>query len=70
MRRRVAVARNLAKAWLIFVVPAAGMSFIGWKLGGYRLALLFGGSIVMLGAALYAYAESDRDGDGRCPSST
>ena len=57
MRRRLAVARNLAKAWLILVVPAALMAFAGWKLGGYRLALLFGGSVVLLGGALYWYAD-------------
>ena len=57
MRRRVAIARNLAKAWLILLVPAALMAFAGWKLGGYRLALLFGGSVVLLGAALYWYAD-------------
>ena len=57
MRRRVAVARNLAKAWLILLVPAGLMAFAGWKLGGYRLALLFGGSVVLLGAALYWYAD-------------
>ena len=57
MRRRVAVARNLAKAWLILVAPALLMGFAGWKLGGYRLSLPFGGSIVLLGAALYWYAD-------------
>jgi heat shock protein HtpX len=57
VRRRVAVARNLAKAWLILIVPAGLMAFAGWKLGGYRLALLFGGSVVLLGAAIYWYAD-------------
>jgi len=57
VRRRVAIARNLAKAWLIFLVPAGLMAFAGWKLGGYRLSLLFGGSVVLLGAALYWYAD-------------
>ena len=33
------------------------MAFAGWKLGGYRLSLLFGGSVVLLGAALYWYAD-------------
>src|SRR5580765_232121 len=33
------------------------MAFAGWKLGGYRLALLFGGSVVLLGAAIYWYAD-------------
>jgi heat shock protein HtpX len=55
--RRVAIARNLAKAWLILLVPAGLMTFAGWKLGGYRLSLLFGGSVVLLGAAIYGYAD-------------
>jgi heat shock protein HtpX len=55
--RRVTVARNLVKAWLILLVPAGLMAFAGWKLGGYRLSLLFGGSIVLAGAALYWYAD-------------
>jgi heat shock protein HtpX len=57
MRRRVAIARNLVKAWLILLVPAGLMAFAGWKLGGYRLSLLFGGSVVLLGAAIYWYAD-------------
>jgi heat shock protein HtpX len=57
VRRRVTVARNLAKAWLIFLVPVLLLGFAGWKLGGYGLALLFGGSVMLLGAALYTYAD-------------
>jgi heat shock protein HtpX len=62
MGRRVAVARNLAKAWLLLLVPAGLMALSGWALGGYRLALLFGASVVLLAAALYFYA--DRVGMG------
>jgi heat shock protein HtpX len=57
MRRRVAVARNVLKAWLLLLVPAAGMALIGWELGGYRLSLLFTASVVLLAAALYFYAD-------------
>jgi heat shock protein HtpX len=57
MRHRVAVARNLGKAWLLLVLPALGMGFAGWELGGYRLAVLFIASIVLLAAALYWYAD-------------
>jgi heat shock protein HtpX len=57
VRRRLAIALNLAKIWLVFLVPAAGLGFLGWKVGGYRLALLFAGSIGLIGTALYAYAD-------------
>jgi heat shock protein HtpX len=57
MRRRVTIARNLLKAWLVLVLPTAAMAAGGWALGGYRLALLFTGSIVLLAAALYVYAD-------------
>src|ERR1700704_1448145 len=57
MRHRVAVATNLGKAWLLLVLPALGMGFGGWQLGGYRLALLFIGSVVLVAAALYWYAD-------------
>jgi heat shock protein HtpX len=33
------------------------MGFAGWELGGYRVALLFAGSVVLLAAALYANAD-------------
>ena len=57
MRGRVAIARNLLKSWLVLVVPTAAMAVAGWALGGYRLALLFTGSIVLVAAALYVYAD-------------
>ena len=57
MRRRVAITRNLLKAWLLLAVPASLMGLLGWQLGGYRLALLFAGSVVLLAAALYFYAD-------------
>jgi heat shock protein HtpX len=62
VRRRFTIARNVLKAWLLLTVPAVAMGAAGWELGGYRLALLFLGSIVLLGAALYFYA--DRIGMG------
>lgn len=62
MRHRVAVATNLTKAWLLLLVPALGMGFAGWELGGYRMALLFFGSVILLAAAVYWYA--DRIGMG------
>ena len=57
MRRRVAITRNLLKAWLLLLVPAGGMGFAGWELGGYRLGILFLGSVVLLASALYFYAD-------------
>jgi heat shock protein HtpX len=57
VRRRVAIARNLTKAWLLFLVPAGAMAFAGWEIGGYRISLLFAGSVVLLAAALYANAD-------------
>jgi len=57
MRGRVAIARNLLKSWLVLVVPTAAMAVAGWALGGYRFALLFTGSIVLVAAALYVYAD-------------
>jgi heat shock protein HtpX len=57
MGRRVAVTRNVLKAWLLLLLPTAAMGFLGWELGGYRLALLFTASVVLLAAALYFYAD-------------
>ena len=57
MRRRALVARNLLKAWLLLAVPALALGALGWELGGYRLGVLFLGSVVLLGAALYWYAD-------------
>ena len=57
MGLRVAIARNLLKAWLLIAVPAAGAGVGGWTIAGYRLALLFAGSVVLVGLALYAYAD-------------
>jgi heat shock protein HtpX len=62
VRHRLAIAVNLVKAWLLLTVPALAMGAAGWELGGYRLALLFIGSVVLVAAALYWYA--DRIGMG------
>lgn len=55
--RRFLVLRNAVKAWLLLVVFSLVLAALGWRLGGYRLALLFLGSAVMLAGALYAYAD-------------
>jgi heat shock protein HtpX len=62
VRLRATVAINLTKAWLLLAVPLAVLGFAGWKLGGYRLGLLFAGSVVLLAGALYGFA--DRIGMG------
>lgn len=54
---RLLVARNVLKAWLLLLVPAALFGLAGQALGGYRLAVLFSASIVLLALAVYAYAD-------------
>jgi len=55
--RRLIVLRNVAKVWLVLAVLAALFGLAGWQLGGYQVALLFAGSVVLLAAAVYAYAD-------------
>jgi len=55
--QRVLVVRNVLKVWAILVVLAGAFGLAGWQLGGYRVALLFLASIVLLAAAVYAYAD-------------
>jgi heat shock protein HtpX len=62
MRQRLLVLRNVLKAWACLIVFAAVLGLAGWELGGYRVALLFLGSSVLLAAAVYWYA--DRVGMG------
>ena len=57
MSRRLIVLRNVAKVWLVLAVLAALFGLAGWQLGGYQVALLFAGSVVLLAAAVYAYAD-------------
>src|SRR5207302_8238196 len=51
------VLRNVLKPWLVLAVLTGLFGLVGWRLGGYRVAILFGGSIVLLAAAVYAYAD-------------
>ncbi len=55
--RRLLVLRNALKAWLLLVVFSLVLGAIGWQFGGYRVALLFLGSAVLLASALYGYAD-------------
>lgn len=57
MRRRLLVLRNVLKAWLVLATVGLLFGFAGWKLGGYRVSLLFVGSIVLLAGAIYWYAD-------------
>jgi heat shock protein HtpX len=55
--RRLLILRNVLKSWA--VVAGFGLLFgaIGWRLAGYQVGLLFLGSIVLLAAAVYWYAD-------------
>ena len=57
MQRRALILRNVLKAWLVVTATALLFGFAGWQFGGYRVALLFLGSIVLLAAAVYWYAD-------------
>jgi len=57
MSRRLLVLRNALKAWLLLAGFSLLLGFAGWRLGGYRLALLFFGSAVLLAGAVYWYAD-------------
>ena len=57
MQRRLLILRNVLKCWLVVTATALVFGFVGWQLGGYQLALLFLGSIVLLAGAVYWYAE-------------
>jgi heat shock protein HtpX len=57
VNRRLLIARNVFKAWSCLAVFALVLGAIGWKLGGYRVALLFVASAVLLCIAIYSYAD-------------
>jgi heat shock protein HtpX len=57
VHRRVLVFRNVIKAWLLLASVALLFALAGWELGGYPVGLLFFASIVMLGGAIYGYAD-------------
>jgi heat shock protein HtpX len=57
MSRRIVVLRNVLKVWLLLALLTALFAAAGWEIGGYRVAVLFGGTVVLLAAAVYAYAD-------------
>jgi heat shock protein HtpX len=57
VRDRLLILRNVVKCWGIPSVVGVLLGALGWKLGGYRASILFAGSIVLLAAAIYTYAD-------------
>ena len=53
----LAAARNLAKAWLLALMVAAGFGAVGWAFGGVRTASIFVFCALLAAAAVYAYAD-------------
>ena len=54
---RLAAAKNLAKAWLLVILLSGLFAGVGWLVGGYRAASLFGFCALLAAAAVYAYAD-------------
>ena len=54
---RLAAARNLLKAWVLAALLAGTFAGLGWLIGGYRAASLFGFCALLAGAAVYAYGD-------------
>lgn len=57
MASRFLAVRNLSKTWALLLIVCAGLGGLGWLLGGYRLALIFVFCGLLLGAAVYWYAD-------------
>ncbi|MEX2212379.1 MAG: M48 family metalloprotease [Gaiellaceae bacterium] len=57
MGGRAPVLLNLSKAALLLGAFCGASGGLGWALGGYRLALLFGAAAVLFAAAVYAYGD-------------
>jgi heat shock protein HtpX len=57
VRNRLLIARNVLKCWALLAVVGVVLGAAGWKLGGYRVSILFAGAVVLLAAAIYAYAD-------------
>jgi heat shock protein HtpX len=55
MRR--AAALNILKAWLLLAILAAAFGAAGWALDGYRAASIFVFCALLVGLAIYAYAD-------------
>jgi heat shock protein HtpX len=57
VRSRFLIVRNVLKCWALVAVAGVVLGAAGWKLGGYRVSILFAGAVVLLAAAIYAYAD-------------
>lgn len=55
MRSALLVARNIAKAWLLLGGLAAGLSALGWWIGGFRLGSVFFVVALLMAATVYWY---------------
>ena len=54
---RVAVVRNLAKIWLLFLTLTTAFGAAGWSLGGPSVSVAFAGCAVLLAGTVYWYAD-------------
>jgi heat shock protein HtpX len=54
---RQAAAINILKAWLLLAIVAGVFGAAGWALDGYRAASIFVFCALLLGLAIYAYAD-------------
>src|SRR6476646_11130129 len=57
MSRRLLDLRNVLKVWLLLAALSLVAGLVGWAFGGYRVAVLFAASVVLLASAIYAYAD-------------
>ena len=55
MRTTLLVLRNVAKAWLFLGGFVAGLTALGWWLGGFRLASIFFVAAALMAATTYWY---------------
>ncbi|HXF97058.1 MAG TPA: M48 family metalloprotease [Gaiellaceae bacterium] len=52
-----AAASNVAKAWLLALIPAALLAALGWLVGGATSALLFAFCALLAASAVYRYGD-------------
>jgi heat shock protein HtpX len=57
VRDRFLILRNVLKCWALVAVIGVLLGGAGWELGGYSVSILFAGAVVLLAAAIYAYAD-------------